>query len=121
MGDALLPKTYTVDFLTKKRVTNNGVVPQYYAENSHEDIIPKEIFMQVQEELIRRSTGRISISGKKTNFSCSHSILTNCFLWGVWRDISQSSLEQPWQEIYCLEMHQQIGEHGPSLQFKDGV
>ncbi|MDR5586050.1 recombinase family protein [Clostridium aquiflavi] len=71
MGDALLQKTYTVDFLTKKRVKNNGVVPQYYVENSHEAIIPKEIFMQVQEELIRRSTGHISSSGKKRNFSCS--------------------------------------------------
>ena len=27
MGDALLQKTYTVDFLTKKRVANNGIVP----------------------------------------------------------------------------------------------
>lgn len=72
MGDALLQKTYTVDFLTKKRVTNNGVVPQYYVENSHETIIPKEIFMQVQEELIRRSTGHVGTSVKKRNFSCSH-------------------------------------------------
>ena len=30
MGDALLQKTYTVDFLTKKKVKNNGIVPQYY-------------------------------------------------------------------------------------------
>ena len=29
MGDALLQKTYTVDFLTKKRVKNNGIMPQY--------------------------------------------------------------------------------------------
>jgi site-specific DNA recombinase len=36
IGDALLQKTYTVDFLTKKRVKNNGIVPQYYVENSHE-------------------------------------------------------------------------------------
>ena len=28
MGDALLQKTYTVDFLNKKRVKNNGIVPQ---------------------------------------------------------------------------------------------
>lgn len=28
MGDALLQKTYTVDFLQKKRVKNNGIVPQ---------------------------------------------------------------------------------------------
>ena len=30
MGDALLQKTYTVDFLSKKRVNNDGVFPQYY-------------------------------------------------------------------------------------------
>lgn len=32
MGDALLQKTYTVDFLSKKRVKNNGITPQYYVE-----------------------------------------------------------------------------------------
>ena len=44
MGDALLQKTYTVDFMTKKKVMNNGIVPQYYVENDHEAIIPKELF-----------------------------------------------------------------------------
>jgi hypothetical protein len=33
--DALLKKTYTVDFLTKKRVENNGEIPQYYVKESH--------------------------------------------------------------------------------------
>ena len=55
MGDALLQKTYTVDVLTKKRVSNNGIVPQYYVENNHESIIPRQLFMQVQEELLRRA------------------------------------------------------------------
>ena len=40
-----------MDFLTKKRVKNEGHVPQYYVENSHEGIIPKELFLQAQEEL----------------------------------------------------------------------
>ena len=43
MGDALLQKTYTVDFLTKKKVKNRGIVPQYYIEDDHEPIIPKEL------------------------------------------------------------------------------
>lgn len=30
IGDALLQKTYTTDFLTKTRVKNHGVIPQYY-------------------------------------------------------------------------------------------
>ncbi len=55
IGDALLQKTYTVDFLSKNSVVNNGIVPQYYVENSHEPIISREIYMVVQEEMIRRA------------------------------------------------------------------
>lgn len=72
IGDALLQKTYTVDFLTKKRVKNNGLVPQYYVENSHEAIIPREIFMQVQEELVRRRIVHTSPNGKNRTFSSIH-------------------------------------------------
>ena len=54
MGDALLQKTYTVDFLTKKRAENNGQVPQYYVENSHPAIIDKETWTAVQLEMERR-------------------------------------------------------------------
>ncbi|MBW9158812.1 recombinase family protein [Clostridium tagluense] len=53
-GDALLQKTYTVDFLTKKRVENNGEVPQYYVEESHPAIIDKEMWEAVQLEMKRR-------------------------------------------------------------------
>ncbi len=53
-GDALLQKTYTVDFLTKKRVENNGEVPQYYVEESHPAIIDKEMWEAVQMEKERR-------------------------------------------------------------------
>ena len=72
MGDALLQKTYTTDFLTKKRIKNNGTVPQYYVEDDHEAIIPKELFMQVQAELVRRRVVHTSPSGKKRSFSCNH-------------------------------------------------
>ena len=33
MGDVLLQKTYTSDFLSKKKVRNLGELPQYYVEN----------------------------------------------------------------------------------------
>ena len=55
IGDALLQKTYTVDFLNKKWVQNKRIVPQYYVEISHEPIIPHDLYMQVQEEMIRRA------------------------------------------------------------------
>lgn len=54
MGDALLQKTYTVDFLTKKKVLNKSIVPQYYIADNHEAIIPKELYHRVQEEKARR-------------------------------------------------------------------
>ncbi len=53
-GDALLQKTYTVDFLSKKRVENKGEIPQYYVEESHPAIIDKEIWEAVQLEMERR-------------------------------------------------------------------
>lgn len=53
-GDALLQKTVTTDFLTHKRVVNDGHVQQYYVENSHPAIVPKETFQAVQAEIERR-------------------------------------------------------------------
>ena len=54
-GDALLQKTYTIDYLTKKRVKNEGEIQQYYVENSHKAIIPKTEWEAVQMELQRRT------------------------------------------------------------------
>lgn len=72
IGDALLQKTYTTDFLNKTRVKNNGIVPQYYVEGNHEAIIPKDIFLRVQEELVRRRVVRTSANGKKRSYSYKH-------------------------------------------------
>lgn len=55
-GDALLQKTYTVDFLNKKRADNTGQVPQYYVEDSHPSIIDKDMWEAVQLEMERRRT-----------------------------------------------------------------
>lgn len=72
IGDALLQKTYTTDFLNKTRVKNTGIVPQYYVEGNHEAIIPKDIYMRVQEELVRRRVVKTSANGKKRSYSCNH-------------------------------------------------
>ena len=62
-GDALLQKSYTVDFLTKKKKFNEGEIPQYYVKNNHQAIIAPEVFDMVQRELERRGKGRGSHSG----------------------------------------------------------
>lgn len=58
-GDALLQKKFTVDFLMKKMKVNEGEVPQYYVEHSHEAIIVPLEWDMVQAEIARRrSLGR---------------------------------------------------------------
>jgi DNA invertase Pin-like site-specific DNA recombinase len=74
IGDALLQKTYTVDFLTKKRVKNNGIVPQYYVENDHEPIIPRSVYMRVQEELVRRGNLYSGANHKKRVYSSRYAL-----------------------------------------------
>lgn len=74
IGDALLQKTYTVDFFEKKRVPNNGLVPQYYVENSHEAIIPRDLYMQVQEEMIRRANLHSGQERKKRVYSSKYAL-----------------------------------------------
>ena len=44
----------TADFLTKKRVQNNGELPKYYVTGSHEAIVSKEVFDLVQAEIASR-------------------------------------------------------------------
>ena len=57
-GDAMLQKTYCIDFLTKKMKINEGEIPQYYVENSHPAIIEPETFDIVQHELKQRKCNR---------------------------------------------------------------
>lgn len=66
-GDLLLQKTYTVDFLTKERANNHGQAPQYLVENAHEPIVPREVFMIAQGEVLRRQAAKIG--GTKSEYA----------------------------------------------------
>jgi hypothetical protein len=65
-GDAMLQKSFTVDFLTKKKKINEGEIPQYYVENSHSAIITPEVFDLVQHEIKKRKNAK----GYKTGGGC---------------------------------------------------
>ncbi|AKA72361.1 recombinase family protein [Clostridium scatologenes] len=65
-GDAILQKSFTVDFLTKKKKTNEGEVPQYYVENSHPAIISHEVYDLTQSEIKKRK----KVKGYKTSGDC---------------------------------------------------
>lgn len=62
-GDALLQKSFTVDFLTKKKKKNEGELPSFYVTGNHEGIISPEVFDMVQTELARRKPGKNRHSG----------------------------------------------------------
>lgn len=62
-GSAILQKTFTVDFLTKKTKINEGEVPQYYVEDSHPAIISPSEFNIVQSEIKRRKNLKRTYSG----------------------------------------------------------
>jgi len=54
-GDVILQKRVTVDYLSHKSIVNTGQAPKYHISNNHEAIIPKEIFMIVQNLKKERS------------------------------------------------------------------
>ena len=63
-GAARLQKTFTVDFLTKKKKINEGEVPQYLIKESHEAIIAPDEWNAVQTEFQRRKAMGSGYSGK---------------------------------------------------------
>lgn len=72
IGDALLQKTYTVSILDKKRAANNGEMPKYYVEGSHEAIIDKDVFMKVKAEIARRAN--LNPDGKRRVYSSKYAL-----------------------------------------------
>jgi len=57
-GDAILQKTYTVNYLSKKKRKNNGEVDSFYIEDNHSPIISKETWEQVQIEMQKRAESK---------------------------------------------------------------
>lgn len=49
IGDVLMQKSFTEDFLTGKRKKNEGELAMYFIKNDHEAIISREDFEKVQQ------------------------------------------------------------------------
>ncbi len=73
-GNAILQKTYSTDFLSKKRKVNNGEIPKFYVENSHPSIITQEQYDLVQSEFKKR--------GNLKNKNISTSVFANKVICG---------------------------------------
>lgn len=57
-GDVLYQKTYILDCISKKKITNNGDKTRYLVQNDHEPIISRDIFYAAQAEFAKRNTKR---------------------------------------------------------------
>ena len=66
-GNMLLQKEYITDPITKRRKKNNGELPKYYVENTHEAIIDTETWELVQE--LRSHKRRPNRTGEVSIFS----------------------------------------------------
>ncbi len=93
MGDALLQKTYTADFLTKRQVRNNGEIAQVYVKDSHKGIIDKQTWNAVQEEFDRRksSWNRTARTGTVTVRTVCRSV-RRCFA-GMQKPVHETFME----------------------------
>ena len=125
MGDVLLQKTFTPDFLTKKKKKNNGELTQYYITDNHPAIIGREDFLQTQAELTRRA-GKKKVSKKKTKSAlgkyCSKYALSERLVSGecgsMYRRVmwTRKDGKKPmWRCINRLEFGTQYCKHSPSL------
>ena len=65
-GDLRLQKTVVPNFLTHKSKRNTGEADQFYVENAHEPIVPKEVWELAQIEAGRRSSLRLNSAGGRT-------------------------------------------------------
>ena len=129
IGDALLQKTYTVSILEKKRAENNGQMPKYYVEGSHEAIIDKDVFLKVQAEMSRRAN--LNPGGKKRVYNSKYALSGMVFCghcgdiyrriyWNnhgkkstVWRCVSRvlkksSGIDCPARTVWAEELHDAI-------------
>ena len=127
-GDALLQKTYTVDFLSKKRADNNGEVPQYYVEDSHPAIIDKEMWEAVQLEMERRRNFALKYGIQKLEYATTDNPFAGRVICGscgrvfgrkVWNSTSEKLRRIVWQ---CNGKYLAKGEKGcGSRHIDDGV
>lgn len=54
-GKMYLQKTYSENHISKRKMKNNGELPMFIIENSHEPIIDPDVFETVQNEIARRA------------------------------------------------------------------
>ncbi len=77
-GNMMLQKYFVGDLLNKRQKLNNGELPKYFVENTHDAIIDKTTFDKVQSEFRIRSESRNSVFAQKLKCSsCGEDYIRN--------------------------------------------
>lgn len=85
-GDLLQKKTYTPDFLTHQKKYNHGAEEMIFIENHHEPVVSRQLWMEAQRELERRTRdgkggqchgNRYLMSGKVKCSCCGKSFVAD--------------------------------------------
>lgn len=84
IGNLLLQKTYTKDYISKKIMKNNGERPMYEVIGGHEAIVDEGTFHCVQEEIARRKAAMNKPDKKEdqTSFKTQFTSLLRCGICG---------------------------------------
>lgn len=95
MGDVILQKTVRLDYLSRKSVINDNIVPKYHIVNNHPAIVSKELFKLA--ELKRLSKSNTNTSTFKDKFPLSGIVV--CSLCGRPMNRNYYNYKQPSQRI----------------------
>lgn len=72
VGDLVQGKTYTVDPISQRRLTNLGEVNKYYIQDHHEAIISRDVFDQAQIIMKQRSKSKYKPEGKPNEYRTAY-------------------------------------------------
>lgn len=78
LGNALLQKKYRNNHLEKKLIHNDGQLPKYYAEGTHDAIIDEELFAKAQGILNELATRRETLKKPTLSAFSSMIVCDNC-------------------------------------------
>jgi DNA invertase Pin-like site-specific DNA recombinase len=74
-GDLLLQKTFNADHLSKRKIINQGELPMYYVENSHESIIDRDTFKRTKDEIQKRAMQSKQSGKEKSSYPFTSKII----------------------------------------------
>lgn len=77
-GNMLLQKSFRENHITKRKITNDGQLPQYFVENSHPAIIEQHIFDAVQERMKKQREQFTAPQSTVASYPFTGKIQCNC-------------------------------------------